>query len=241
MELHYFQKGFNYSQDGPGNRLVYHLQGCNLRCRWCSNPEGWEAGASCTAESVPDMVAYAKSCEAMFFDGGGVTLTGGEPTQQFEAVKAFFTGLKAAGIRTALETNGTHRHIEELFPLVDSWMMDFKHYDSALHKEYIGAGNEQIKDSFRKAAAAHKPLDARILLIPHFNADVKHIPGFLEFFKSIDTSNMTFEFLIYHEFGKDKWKKAGMLYDMPHEFVPKETLAAFQNAFIENGFHLIHT
>ena len=26
MELRIFQKGFNYSQDDPGNRLVYHLQ-----------------------------------------------------------------------------------------------------------------------------------------------------------------------------------------------------------------------
>lgn len=40
MQLRIFQKGFNYSQDGPGNRLVYHLQGCNMHCPWCCNPDG---------------------------------------------------------------------------------------------------------------------------------------------------------------------------------------------------------
>lgn len=38
--MKFFQKGWNVSQDGPGNRLVYHMQGCNLRCPWCCNPEG---------------------------------------------------------------------------------------------------------------------------------------------------------------------------------------------------------
>ena len=51
-----FQRGFNFSQDGPGNRLVYHLQGCNLRCPWCSNPEGLalSGGASVSVEELLD-------------------------------------------------------------------------------------------------------------------------------------------------------------------------------------------
>ena len=32
-KIRIFQKGFNYSQDGQGNRLVYHLQGCKMCIR----------------------------------------------------------------------------------------------------------------------------------------------------------------------------------------------------------------
>ena len=103
--IHIFQKGFNYSQDGPGNRLVYHLSGCNLKCPWCSNPEGMEITKTATTLTVESIVKEALSCKMMFIDGGGVTLTGGEVTCQKDAVTKLLNLLKENGIHTCIETN----------------------------------------------------------------------------------------------------------------------------------------
>ena len=142
MVLKIFQKGFNYSQDGQGNRLVYHLQGCNMKCRWCANPEGMPAGGAMIREKdksprlsyeehpVDEVYEEILSCKPMFFDGGGVTFSGGEATMQFEALKELLKRLKEAGIHTAIETNGTHARLEELFPYVDQLIMDCKHWGS---------------------------------------------------------------------------------------------------------------
>ncbi len=35
-----FAKGWSVDVDGPGQRLVYYLKGCNMSCLWCANPEG---------------------------------------------------------------------------------------------------------------------------------------------------------------------------------------------------------
>ena len=91
-----FQKGFNFSQDGPGNRLVYHLQGCNLHCPWCSNPEGLSVrgGEEYTVNALVEEVLRSRM---MFFEGGGVTLTGGEPMMQPEACLEIARAAHAAG------------------------------------------------------------------------------------------------------------------------------------------------
>ena len=81
-----FQKGFNFGQDGPGNRLVYHLSGCNMKCIWCSNPEGMAMSGG-REYTVPELADECRRSRMMFFGGGGVTFTGGEATLQWEELK----------------------------------------------------------------------------------------------------------------------------------------------------------
>ena len=102
-----FQKGFNFSQDGPGNRLVYHLSGCNMRCIWCSNPEGMRADAGIDY-AVEELLDECIRSRMLFFSGGGVTFTGGEATVQYEELSRLLKMLKKAGIQKGWQVQISH-------------------------------------------------------------------------------------------------------------------------------------
>ncbi|HNX13316.1 MAG TPA: glycyl-radical enzyme activating protein [Oscillospiraceae bacterium] len=290
MKINIFEKGFNYSQDGTGNRLVYHLQGCNMHCPWCANPEGVSVtptlfvnekmlvNSICPYSAVHDhrldrsvckscsdrpciyqnknqgIVCKCKSCEIdeilaevrknvpMFFDSGGVTLTGGEPTCQFKAVKVLLSRFKSAGIHTAVETNGTHPRLPELLPLIDQLMIDFKHPDDKIHRAVTGIGNQTIKENITKANILKKPIDIRVPLIGGFNTSEEALQGMIAFIKTLDTDFFTVELLRYHEYGKPKWHACGLEYIMDGTAqISAEILTRFRDAFLACGFQVIRT
>ena len=241
MEIRYFQRGFNYSQDGPGNRLVYHLCGCDLRCPWCANPEGMAADAEGRSEPVEAVAASIISARPMFFDGGGVTLTGGECTVQFDAVKALLAQLRAEGVNTCIETNATHPRLPELFPLLDTLIADFKHPDSEIHRRWTGMGNEMVARNLRAAAAAPLKLQLRVPLIHGVNDDDRALAGFRDFFSEIQRPGMTLEFLRYHEYGKDKWAALGLPYRMKDAFVSPERAELFEKTCADAGVTVVRT
>lgn len=194
-----FGKGFNYSQDGPGNRLVYHLSGCNMKCIWCSNPEGMDlkAGKDYTTDEIVKECIRSK---LMFFSGGGVTFTGGEATLQHSELLTVLKALKENDIHTALETNGTSKKLVTLLDYIDYLIMDFKHYDSDALKNFTGIGNEVIKQNFECICKSKRQLHIRILIINQINSD--NPDAFAKYFSKHNTSNVVFEFLPYHEYGK---------------------------------------
>lgn len=230
-----FGKGFNFSQDGPGNRLVYHLAGCNMHCPWCSNADGLSVNAG-KEYSTKEILNECISCKPMFFSGGGVTFTGGEATLQHDELLLLLQKLKNVGINTALETNGTSQYLFELLDFVDYLIMDFKHYDGEILKEYTGIGIEQIKKNYENNCNSGRQQHIRIPLINGVNTDVPH--KFAEYFSSFDTSNTVFEFLPYHEYGKEKWKGN---YKIHNGFITKEILEQFINTFKTYGLKIITT
>ncbi len=216
------QKGFNFSQDGPGNRLVYHLQGCNFRCKWCSNPESIPVCSDkCKEQSVDEIVDEVLRSRMMFFDGGGVTFTGGEPTMQFDELKEALKKLKEAGIHTAIETNGSHQRLAELSEYIDFMIMDVKSPDDVIHKKYTAFSNKNTLQNLELLTKERAQLLVRIPLINNVNTNAD---DFVKLFSSLDMSNAQVEILPYHEYGKCKWVEE---YEIKDGFVSEDTLKEF--------------
>lgn len=241
--IYIFQKGFNYSQDGPGNRLVYHLSGCNLRCPWCSNPEGLSINAASQRISVDDIVKEALSAKMIFIDGGGVTLTGGEVTCQKDTVSFLLKKLKENGIHTCIETNASLSDCEEIFHIVDYMIADFKSpYEDKIKS--IGGSIETVKNNLLYRASTKKPLLVRIPLIKYFNCGEQTAKDFVDFFAELSKkseNNLYFEILTYHEFGKEKYTKLNMDYTVTDGYVTDEDIKIFLQEFKKANLKLINT
>lgn len=230
------QKGFNYSQDGPGNRLVYHLQGCNFSCKWCSN-----------ADSIPLENPNAKDYSAdelfdeiirsrmMFFDGGGVTFTGGEVCVQSEELISLLKKLKNADISTCIESNASLPSVKDIAEYVDYLIVDFKHYDADIHKKWVGVSNKTVKENIQYFLSSGRQIHIRIPVVHGINDNPE---GFAGYFSKLNTGNAVFEFLAYHEFGKDKWQGK---YGISDGFLPPGTIKSFKDTFESCGMKTVVT
>ena len=240
--LRVFGRGFNYSQDGPGNRLIYHLSGCNMHCPWCSNPDGMSFTAG-RERAVSELLSEALSCRAMFMGGGGVTLTGGEVSCQAEAAAVFLKALRENRVNTAVETNCSLADTPVLFPDTDYLIADFKHPCEGKLYDVTGASLPVIKQNLELRAKSGKHLSVRVPLIHGFNDSPEELALFTQYFAFLSSlkADIDFELLRYHEYGKEKWQKLGLTYAVEDGFVTDATFKSFSEAFGAAGLKVIRT
>ena len=127
--------------DGPGVRFVVFLQGCNLRCKCCHNPDTWEreGGKKYTPEEIIRRVLRYRE---YFGREGGITFSGGEPLLQAEFVRQVFRLCHEEGINTCLDTSGSimNESVRALLAETDRVLLDIKYTEDALYRENAGCG-----------------------------------------------------------------------------------------------------
>jgi len=120
--------------------LFVRFGGCDLRCRWCDSPHTWLPAGRCRIETgrgtgdfreidnpVPlaELLRAAHELEAPAHRY--VSLTGGEPLLQPEAVRAVAEALAGQGPRLHLETHGLAvEALEQVVAAIDVVAMDWK-------------------------------------------------------------------------------------------------------------------
>ena len=146
--------------------------------------------------------------------GGGLTLTGGEPTAQPAFAEAILRLAKAEVINTAVETTGNApwEVLGRMLPYVDLWLYDVKHIDSKAHRDCTGLGNELILSNLRRLASFGAPIEVRIPLIPGFNIARDNIRRTAEFVAGLGDAVRSVDLLPYHTLGQAKYKALGRSY-----------------------------
>ncbi len=201
--------------DGPGIRYVVFMQGCPLRCAYCHNPDTWDYSGGkevSTDEIFNDAKRYIPYMKA---SGGGVTLTGGEPTLQPEFCEDLFKKLKASGIHTALDTSGYVNidKVKELVKHTDLFLLDIKHIDDEGHKKLTGVSNKKTLGFAKYLSDEGKKMWIRHVIVPGITDDMEEIKKLADFVSSLKNVDRV-EILPYHKMGVYKYEALGIPYSL---------------------------
>lgn len=208
------------SADGPGVRYIVFLKGCNMRCRYCHNPDTWAKEGGMTL-SAAEVLQKALRYKNYWKKNGGITVSGGEALLQIDFVTELFRLAKEKGVHTCLDTSGNPFTREELFyskfkelmQVTDLFMLDIKHIDDAEHRKLTGQTNTNILDMARCLSDHGKAMWIRHVLVPGITDDegqLRRLRSFLDTLESVERV----EVLPYHTLGVFKWKELGIPYTL---------------------------
>lgn len=145
--------------------------------------------------------------------GGGVTLSGGEPTMQHEFTCELLKRCKEKALNTAIETCGytEWEHLQEIIRYVDLVFYDIKHMDPVKHEKFTGVSNKLILENAKKILSfKEKSAVIRIPLIPGYNDSEENIEETARFVSR--SGGEMIELLPYHELGVHKYVQYGLRY-----------------------------
>jgi pyruvate formate lyase activating enzyme len=182
---------------------------------------GNELSAQQVLDEVVKDIAYFET------SGGGITLSGGEVMAQFDFALEILQLAKNRNIHTVIETSGYSKteNFQKLLPYVDLFLIDYKHTDKQLHKQFTGVEQNLILKNLDYLYSQKAALLLRCLIIPDLNDNQKHFEGICNISSKYPELKGV-EILSYHNFGASKYTKTGKKYQLESS----ETVSKIQRA-----------
>ena len=190
------------SVDGPGNRTAIFLQGCNINCLYCHNPETRDAiGEDTTMMSTQEVMEVVQK-QMPFIRG--ITVSGGECMLHPDYLTELFTKAKAQGLSTLIDSNGTipFEGKDELLAVTDGVMLDVKAFDSEDHRKVTGAGNDTVLANAVFLAQHGKLEEIRCVICPKLYNGEKSVAALGEYMKPFyKPGDFHFKLITYRPMG----------------------------------------
>jgi pyruvate formate lyase activating enzyme len=181
---------------------------CGLCTKECYAKALELIGKEMTVEAVLEDVLKDKT----FYEtsGGGMPISGGEPTFQFEFTHELLKKAKEHELHCCLDTCGftSFSHLQKLLPYVDIFLYDLKNTNPEKHKEYTGVILQPILDNLKKLSEAGATIWLRCPIIPGVNDLEEH---FIEIAKIANELSGIKKITLhpYHPLGKSKNENLG--------------------------------
>ena len=207
--------------DGPGIRFAVFLQGCNLRCGCCHNPDTWDIKGG-TEYTPLEIVQKAERFREYFGKEGGITFSGGEPLLQADFVREVFSFCKEKGINTCLDTSGSilNDKVKKLLSVTDRVLLDIKYTDEQSYKDYVGCSLEGVLNFLDYLDQNKIPVTLRQVIIPTLNDNednILRLKDIAESHKCVDK----IELLPFKKICQVKYDKMGIPFPFAHLPEPK--------------------
>ncbi len=144
---------------------------------------------------------------------GGVTLSGGEPLSAGTDMEKLLIELKNRNIDTAIETSLYVRweNIERTLGFVSSYLVDLKHTNRELFRQFTGGDPDLVLRNLEKLSARDDNVIIRIPVIPQFNHTFEEIKDIIDYISSLKNIR-EIHFIPYHTLGTEKYRMLGLEY-----------------------------